>query len=412
MTEAHEALQHRLRRMTGRSTGQQHRASTPLELLFDLTFVVGFGTASGEAAHLLAEGHVAAALTGFGFSMFAIVWAWINFSWFASAFDTDDWLYRVTTMVQMVGVIVLSLGLPAAFESIAHGEGVELGLIAAGYVVMRVALLTQWLRVAVQDPAHRAVALRYAFFLATSQVGWVILVFLREAPWWMVLPLAIVVVFLDVGGVVIAERTTNGTPWHADHIAERYGLLVIIALGEVILGTVASVSAAVQRQSWSPEAVLIVVSGVGLCFALWWLYFLVPSGKLLSEHRQRGFVWGYGHLVIYAAIAGAGAGLHAAALLLEGETHIGETGTVLAVAVPVLVFVIALHAMTDYLLHAVDAFHTLFLAGSVLLLGVAVALSLTGVGFGVCLLVVAIAPVVALLGCETRGYRRFAAVLP
>jgi low temperature requirement protein LtrA len=36
----------------------------------------------------------------------AISWAWINFSWFASAYDTDDWIYRLTTMLQMVGVIV------------------------------------------------------------------------------------------------------------------------------------------------------------------------------------------------------------------------------------------------------------------------------------------------------------------
>ena len=44
-------------------------------------------------------------------SAFAIVWAWINFSWFASAYDTDDWVYRLTTMLQMVGVVILALGL-------------------------------------------------------------------------------------------------------------------------------------------------------------------------------------------------------------------------------------------------------------------------------------------------------------
>jgi low temperature requirement protein LtrA len=51
--------------------------------------------------------HVAAALTAFGFCVFAISWAWINFTWSASAYDTDDWIYRLMAMVQMVGVIVL-----------------------------------------------------------------------------------------------------------------------------------------------------------------------------------------------------------------------------------------------------------------------------------------------------------------
>ena len=90
---------------------EAHRAATPLELLFDLTFVIAFGIAASEFAHLLAEDHVGAGLAAFAFATFAICWAWINFSWFASAYDTDDWIYRLTTMLQMVGVIILALGL-------------------------------------------------------------------------------------------------------------------------------------------------------------------------------------------------------------------------------------------------------------------------------------------------------------
>lgn len=101
----------------GRDPHEQHRAATPLELLFDLTFVVAFSVAGAQFAHLIAGGHVAAGLRGFAFAMWAIIWAWINYSWFASAFDTDDWLYRVLTMVQMVGVVILALGLPTMFHS-------------------------------------------------------------------------------------------------------------------------------------------------------------------------------------------------------------------------------------------------------------------------------------------------------
>ena len=118
MTSCEQSRAHRLRVMSGRDPNEQHRAATPLELLYDLTFVVAFGVAGEQFAHLLAEGHFAAGLDGFGFAIFAICWAWINFSWFASAYDTDDWVFRVATMVQMVGVIILALGLPQVFHSI------------------------------------------------------------------------------------------------------------------------------------------------------------------------------------------------------------------------------------------------------------------------------------------------------
>ena len=103
---------HRLRRMSGRDPHEPHRVSSPLELLFDLTFVVAFGVAASEFAHAMAAGHVGAGLAGFGFAMFAVCWAWINFTWFASAYDTDDWVYRLMTMLQMVGVLILALGVP------------------------------------------------------------------------------------------------------------------------------------------------------------------------------------------------------------------------------------------------------------------------------------------------------------
>jgi low temperature requirement protein LtrA len=81
-----------------------------LELLYDLTFVVAFGTAADQLAHYLAEGHLGPAIGGFCLAVFAVSFAWMNYSWFASAYDNDDWVFRVATMVQMVGVIVLSLG--------------------------------------------------------------------------------------------------------------------------------------------------------------------------------------------------------------------------------------------------------------------------------------------------------------
>lgn len=85
---------HRLQRMLGRDPRENHRTATPLELLFDLTFVVAFSFAGNEVAHAFAEGHRSVGIEGFLFATFGIIWAWINFSWFASAFDTDDRGFR------------------------------------------------------------------------------------------------------------------------------------------------------------------------------------------------------------------------------------------------------------------------------------------------------------------------------
>src|SRR5919107_2667601 len=145
---------HTALRMGGRDPFEDGRVATPLELLFDLTFVIAFGAASSELAHLLVAEHVWDGIVGFAFATFAVSWAWINFTWFASAYDTDDWIYRLTTMVQMVGVLVLALGLPPMFESLVEGEHVDNRVMVLGYVVMRVPMILQWLRAGRQDPGR------------------------------------------------------------------------------------------------------------------------------------------------------------------------------------------------------------------------------------------------------------------
>ncbi|WP_455902142.1 low temperature requirement protein A [Rhodococcus gordoniae] len=73
---------------------------------------------------------------------FAIWWAWMNFTWFASAYDNDDVLYRIVTLIQIAGVLVLTAGVSQAFEENAYP------VVILGYVTMRLAMTAQWLRVA------------------------------------------------------------------------------------------------------------------------------------------------------------------------------------------------------------------------------------------------------------------------
>lgn len=395
---------HRLRRMTGRDPHEQHRVSSPLELLFDLTFAIAFGVAASQLAHLMAEDHIGAGLVGFGFATFAIWWAWVNFSWFASAYDTDDWIYRLMTMLQMVGVIILALGLPQMFTSVEHGGHVDNAVMVAGYVVMRIALVGQWLRAAKQDPAHRSACLTYAAAVTVAQIGWIVQIFAQTSV-TVFLVTSVVLVIVETSGPYLAERRTPGTPWHAHHIAERYGLLAIIALGESVVGTVASLTAAVGDDGWSTDAILLVVAGAGLTFGMWWVYFLIPAGELLHAHRAVSFGYGYLHIVVYGSIVATGAGLHLAGYYIEEHSQLGSVATVVAVAIPVGTYILSMFVVYSLLVGDFDVLHVVLMVLATAVLAGAVALAAAGISMALCLLVVTAAPVVVVVGFELVGHR-------
>ena len=391
-----------MRPLTGRDPDQPHRTATPLELLFDLTFVIAFGATSVELAHAIAEGHVASGLLAFGFSTFAVSWCWINYSWWASAFDTDDWYVRVMTLVQMVGVLILSVGIPNVFSSIEHGE-FDNSVVVAGYVVMRLGMLALWIRVAVQDPVHRRTALAFALSLSIAQLGWIATAVL-PLPLSTALLIAIPLYLIEMIGPIIAERKVGSTPWHPHHIAERYGLLVIITLGEVILGTATTISAIVQESDWTVDAAIVGVAGTALAFALWWVYFMLPSGELLQRFRGRGFVWGYGHIVVFGSLVAVGAGLDVAAMATEGEAHIDSLTVALAVVVPVFVLLVTFLVLYAILIGTFDPLHLLLFGAALAILVVSAAVAAAGAPLSVWLSLVVLAPVVIIVGYETIGY--------
>ncbi len=392
-------IRHDSRRMAGRDPHETHRAATPLELLFDLTFATCFGLAASEVAPVLAEGHFIAGLVGFGFASFAICWAWINFSWFSSAYDTDDWLFRIVTMVQMVGVLVLAAGVPRMFASIEHSGRLDNSVMVFGYVIMRVAMVFQWLRAAKDDPARRRVCLTYAATISIAQVGWVVQI-LVPLPGATAIILGSFLVVIEMAGPVLAERRAGGTPWHAHHIAERHSLFTIIALGEGVVGTVAALSAVVDRQGWTVDAVLVGIAGMGLTFGMWWVYDLVPAGAILQRHRDRAPVWGYVQMLIVTAIVATGAGLRVAAVFIEGRAKISALGSVLAVGVPVVAFLGLMYALSYYLVRRFKVFQTWFLIATGGVVTITIVAALSGVDVARCLVILMLAPAVTVAGSE------------
>ena len=146
----HHVLPARLRLvpMRPRDPHEPGRAATSLELFFDLVFVVAVSIAAAQLHHQLAEGHFVDGLFSYAVVFFGIWWAWMNYTWFASAYDNDDTLFRVLTMVQMGGVLLFATGIPGIFTG-------QFFAAVIGYIVMRIALVVQWIRAALGDPPRR-----------------------------------------------------------------------------------------------------------------------------------------------------------------------------------------------------------------------------------------------------------------
>jgi hypothetical protein len=131
----------------------------------------------------------------------------------------------------------------------------------------------------------------------------------------------------------------------------------------------------------------------------------MPWAEVLELHRERSFVWGYGHIVLFGSLAAIGAGLHVAPYYLEHETTLSVTGTVLSTVVPVAIYVVVLYALYASFTRHLDPFHVSLIAGSAAVLALAVGLAAAGVGVAVCLVVVMFTPIVTVVGYETVGHR-------
>lgn len=307
-----------LRPLAPRDPHEEHRTASPLELFTDLCYVVAVAQAALSLHHEISDGHPAHGLVWFCVSFFAIFWAWLNFVWFNSAYDPDDTVNRVLTLLQVFGSLVLAAGVPRIFD-----EDFTLGVI--GYVIMRVGLVLMWLRAASGHPEGRLTALRYAYGLILVQAGWVAALVVTEGhlPLW----LFIVAVALDFGVPVYAELAGT-TPWHPHHIAERYGLLFIIVLGETVLSTTIAIQVALDAEHPPAELWSVVAGGVLITFSAWWLYFAREDSDILTGNSV-GYVWGFGHYVIFGTAAAVGAGL---AARVDFYSHHSEVSDVVSSA--------------------------------------------------------------------------------
>jgi low temperature requirement protein LtrA len=324
-----------LRRMTPRDPAEPHRVATPLELLFDLVFVVAVAQASQNLHHLISDDQVGQGVLSYLMVFFAIWWAWMNFTWFASAFDTDDWLYRVMTIVQMTGVLVLAAGVHAAMVDF------DFLTVTWGYVIMRLAMVCQWLRAAASDPEARSTALRFAVGIALVQVLWLARMYLLDEAWQFWTFFVLVAAELAVPVWAESHRRTS---WHPHHIAERFGLFTLLLLGESLLASANAMFDALAEGEHIPELLTLAASGIVVAAGMWWLYFAREQHGRLTTLRS-GFTFGYLHYLIFAAAGAVSAGVEVEIDSITGHTEISHEIAGLALTLPIALFVLSAWAI-------------------------------------------------------------------
>jgi low temperature requirement protein LtrA len=264
---------------------------TPLELFFDLVFVLAITQCTALMAHNPTWSGLAQGLLVLG----VLWWAWVGYAWLTSVIDPEEGAVRIVMFAAMAAMLIVSLCVPEAFD--------ELGLtLALAYGMFRVAHIALFMLASHDDDSFRHSVLTLA---ASTAVGVTLLVAasffdgLAQGSIWAL------ALLLDMAGPYFF----GSEGWHLvpGHFAERHGLIVIIALGESIVAI--GVGAAGELDLGIGA---VAVLGVALAAAMWWVYFdivaLVSARRLAKAEVGRAQnelardSYSYIHLLLVAGI--------------------------------------------------------------------------------------------------------------
>ena len=328
-----------LKPLVARDPEEPHRTATTLELFFDLVSVVAIAAASTSMHHAVAEGHTLEGLLYFAVGFFAIWWVWVNFTWFASAYDNQDAPFTISVFVMMFGALLMAVGIPGLFET---GQ-IPSGFI--GWVIMRLAMAGLWWRAKRGDSERAETARRYSWGLLILQTLWVIVWLLVPAEYqWYVAPLII------LGELYLPRYAENAghTPWHRHHIIERHGLLNIIVLGEGVVVVGLALTPLLNTAHFSWDLAMLAVSGMAIICIMWWLYFDEEEHVAL-DNPQATVLWAYGHWIIFASGAATAAGIGVMVEVFTHHAQIPHEAGIWWLAAPLSIYLLGLWLLFDRL---------------------------------------------------------------
>jgi low temperature requirement protein LtrA len=291
---------------------EDDRRATWLELFLDLVFVA----AIAEVGLALGDDPTAAGFGRYLALFLPVGWAWAGFTFYATRFDTDDLVYRLLTFLGMFAVAALASSVPDAL----HG-GQNRFVVA--YVLVRLILIVLYAR------AYRHVA------LARPLAKWFMIMFgIAAADWLISLAVATpwkyalwaVALALEHAAPVRAWRMMRDAPINPAHVIERFGLLIIIVLGEAVIAVVLGTA----TESWTAVSGAAAFAGFLAAAAIWWLYFGFLDASVVSRNVLSGMTFVYSHYFVAAGIAAIGVGVRLTILSAGPGSRYDEIGWIAA----------------------------------------------------------------------------------
>jgi low temperature requirement protein LtrA len=248
--------------------GDEHEhAVTPLELFFDLVFVF----ALTQVTTTLADDPTWAGVLRGMLVLAALWWAWASYAWLTSALDVDEGGVRLTLLAAMAAMFGVALSVPGAFAD-------DAVLFALAYLAVRLLHLVLSATVAKDDPSSLDAIRRFAPTALSAALLLVVAGFLdgnwRVAVW-------LVALAIDYLGPTVIGM---GRGWRIapEHFAERYGLIVLIALGESLIAI------GVGAGELGAGVLVAAALGIVIVSAFWWLYFDVAAIFVRRRLMQAG----------------------------------------------------------------------------------------------------------------------------
>jgi low temperature requirement protein LtrA len=240
----------------------------------------------------------------------SVWWAWAGFTFYANRFDTDDVVYRLAKLAAMLAVAGL-----AASATGATGElAAQFALCQAA---LRIVLVCLYLRASRHVSEARSLIAVYVVAEGLAGVLWlagaVAPAPVRYVCW-------AVAVAAEAAAPIMATMRSAGLPLHFEHLPERFGLFVILVLGE----SIAAIAVGVHETHWEPVTITVAVLGFVVAVGLWWTYFDLAGAAATHTLADRGGhrstllhdIYAYGHWPIALGLAAAGVGIQDA--ILEG----------------------------------------------------------------------------------------------
>jgi low temperature requirement protein LtrA len=264
---------------------------TPLELFFDLIFVLALTQCTALMAHEPDWRGLAKGVLVLG----VMWWAWVGYAWLTSVIDPEEGAVRIVMFAAMAGFLIVALCIPQAFDDLAV-------LFACAYAVVRYAQLVLFWIASRDSPDLRNSVVG---LIGSTTLGVGLLFGAAAANEELQGALWVAAIVLDMGGPFLFGQ--DGWKLMPGHFAERHGLIVIIALGESIVAIGVGAEAGIDT-----GVVVAAVLGIVVTGCLWWLYFDIVAlvaerrlGHAAVGHEQNGIArdsYSYLHFPMVAGI--------------------------------------------------------------------------------------------------------------